>query len=115
VMAYTTEDSMPAGYTLPPGITGPMAPEVANHVAAVALFGKPSSGFLQMIYTGAPPISVGHLYTGKTTDICIPDDPVCSPTGGDQAAHTLYGVNGLTDQAADYAATHLATSGAGSQ
>jgi cutinase len=115
VMAYTTEDSMPAGYTLPPGITGPMAPEVANHVAAVALFGKPSSGFLQMIYTGAPPISVGHLYTEKTTDICIPNDPVCSPTGGDQAAHTLYGVNGLTGQAADYAATHLSGSGVGGQ
>lgn len=115
VMAYTTEDSMPAGYTLPPGITGPMAPEVANHVAAVALFGKPSSGFLQMIYTGAPPISVGHLYTGKTTDICIPNDPVCSPTGGDQAAHTQYVVNGLTDQAADYAASRLSGSGAGRQ
>ena len=46
VIAYTTVDSIPAGYTLPAGITGPMAPEVAKHVAAVALFGKPSSGFL---------------------------------------------------------------------
>jgi cutinase len=115
VMAYTTEDSIPAGYTLPPGITGPMAPEVANHVAAVALFGKPSSGFLQQIYTGAPPISVGDLYTGKTTDICIPDDPVCAPGGNDQAAHTQYAVNGLAGQAADYAANRLSGSGAGSQ
>src|SRR4051812_41583561 len=48
VVAYATEDSVPPGYTLPPGITGPIAPEIANHVAAVALFGKPSSGFLQM-------------------------------------------------------------------
>ena len=31
---------------------------VADHVAAVVLFGKPSSGFLQMVYTGAPPITV---------------------------------------------------------
>jgi cutinase len=115
VMAYTTEDSIPPGYTLPPGITGPMAPEVANHVAAVALFGKPSSGFLQQIYTGAPPISVGHLYSGKTTDICIPNDPVCSPTGGDNAAHTLYAVNGLTGQAADYAASRLNSSGGAPQ
>ena len=115
VMAYTTEDSIPAGFTLPPGITGPMAPEVANHVAAVALFGKPSSGFLQQIYTGAPPISVGDLYTGKTTDICIPDDPVCAPGGNDQAAHTQYAVNGLAGQAADYAASRLSGSGAGSQ
>jgi len=115
VMAYTTEDSIPAGFTLPPGITGPMAPEVASHVAAVALFGKPSSGFLQQIYTGAPPISVGDLYTGKTTDICIPDDPVCAPGGNDQAAHTQYAVNGLAGQAADYAASRLSGSGAGSQ
>ncbi|MCW2560657.1 MAG: Cutinase [Mycobacterium sp.] len=115
VMAYTTEDSIPPGYTLPPGITGPMAPEVANHVAAVALFGKPSSGFLQQIYTGAPPISVGRLYSGKTTDICIPNDPICSPTGGDNAAHTLYAVNGLTGQAADYAASRLNSSGGAPQ
>jgi cutinase len=111
VMAYTTEDSVPPGYTLPAGITGPMAPEVANHVAAVALFGKPSSGFLQMIYTGAPPITVGHLYTGKTTDLCIPEDSVCSPGGNDSGAHTLYPVNGMADQAADFAARRLTSSG----
>jgi cutinase len=115
VMAYTTEDSIPPGYTLPAGITGPMAPEVANHVAAVALFGKPSSGFLQMIYTGAPPISVGHLYSGKTTDICIPNDPVCAPGGNDNNAHTQYAVNGLTGQAAAYAASRLTSNGTGRQ
>jgi len=111
VVAYTTEDAVPAGYTLPPGITGPMAPDVAKHVAAVALFGKPSSGFLQTIYTGAPPITVGHLYSGKTSDNCIPEDPICSPTGTDNGAHGLYGQNGMTDQAADFAAQHIASSG----
>jgi cutinase len=109
VMAYTTEDALPTGYTMPAGITGPMAPEVANHVAAVVLFGKPSSGFLQMVYTGAPPITVGHLYTGKTTEFCIPEDPICSPGGNDNGAHTLYPVNGMTDQGADYAAQRLST------
>jgi cutinase-like protein len=111
VVAYTTEDSVPAGYNLPPGITGPMAPDVAKHVAAVALFGKPSSGFLQMIYTGAPPITVGKLYSGKTSDLCIPEDPVCSPTGSDNGAHTLYSTNGMADQAADFAARHLGATG----
>jgi cutinase len=110
VMAYTTEDAVPAGYTLPPGI-GPMAPEIANHVAAVALFGKPSSGFLQMIYTGAPPITVGRLYTDKTTDLCIPEDSVCAPGGNDSGAHTLYPVNGMADQAADFAAHRLSANG----
>jgi cutinase len=111
VMAYATEDAIPTGYTMPAGITGPMAPEVANHVAAVALFGKPSSGFLQSIYTGAPPITVGHLYSGKTTDLCIPEDPICSPGGNDNGAHTLYPVNGMANQAADYAARQLTTIG----
>jgi cutinase len=111
VVAYTTEDAVPPGFNLPDGITGPMAPEVANHVAAVALFGKPSSGFLQMIYTGAPPITVGRLYTGKTTDLCIPEDNVCSPTGTDNGAHTLYAVNGMTAQAADFAAHRVLSNG----
>jgi cutinase len=110
VMAYTTEDAVPSGYAMPAGI-GPMPPEVANHVAAVALFGKPSSGFLQMIYTGAPPITVGHLYAEKTTDLCIPEDSVCAPGGNDSAAHNLYPVNGMADQAADFAARHLSSTG----
>jgi cutinase len=110
VMAYATEDAIPAGYTLPPGITGPMAPAAADHVAAVALFGKPSSGFLQMIYTGAPPITVSELYAGKTVDLCIPEDNICSPGGNDNAAHNLYAVNGMAEQAADFAARQLSSS-----
>jgi cutinase len=112
VIAYTTEDAVPSGYTLPAGLTGPMAPAVADHVAAVALFGKPSSGFLQTIYTGAPPIAVGHLYSAKTTDMCIPDDPICSPDGNDNGAHTLYAVNGMAAQAADFVARRLSSNGA---
>jgi cutinase-like protein len=111
VVAYTTVDSIPNGYQLPPGVTGPMAPEVAKHVAAVALFGKPSSGFMQMFQNGAPPIQVGHLYSGKTTDLCIPEDQICSPTGTDMAAHNNYVANGMTDQAADFAASHLGSNG----
>jgi cutinase len=111
VAAYLTEDAIPKGFNLPPGLTGPMPPSVADHVAAVALFGKPSSGFLQMIYTGAPPINVGSRYTSKTTDLCIPDDPVCSPGGSDNGAHGMYIADGLTDQAADFAAKKLPRGG----
>ena len=107
VAAYITADAIPEGYTPPPGMTGPMPAEVADHVAAVALFGKPSSGFLQMIYTGAPPITVGPRYESKTVDLCIPEDPVCSPGGGDNGAHGAYAVRGLTDQAADYVVAEL--------
>jgi cutinase len=104
VTGYLTADSVPAGFAMPAGLTGPMPPSVADHVAAVALFGKPSSGFLQMIANTAPPITVGHLYADKTTDLCIPDDPICSPAGGDSNAHNLYPADGLTDQAADFVA-----------
>ncbi|MGE2735832.1 cutinase family protein [Mycolicibacterium vaccae] len=109
VAAYITEDAIPAGYVPPPGMTGPMPPEVADHVAAVALFGKPSSGFLQAIYTGAPPITVGSRYVDKTLDACIPEDPVCSVTGSDNGAHGAYAVRGITDQAADYVVAKLSS------
>ncbi|MHA3024705.1 cutinase family protein [Mycobacterium sp. BMJ-28] len=107
VAAYITADAVPQGFALPPGLSGPMPADVADKVAAVALFGKPSSGFLQMIYTGAPPITVGSRYVGKTDDICIEEDPVCSPTGRDQAAHGTYIDRGLTDQAAGYVVSRL--------
>ena len=113
VAAYITEDAIPDGYTPPPGMTGPMPPAVADHVAAVALFGKPSSGFLQMLNTGAPPITVGSEYAGKTLDLCIPEDPVCSPTGGDGGAHGAYAIRGVTEQAAEFAADKLPPSPAG--
>jgi cutinase len=111
VVAYSTEDAVPNGFTLPQGITGPMSSDVAKHVAAVVLFGKPSSGFLQMIYTGAPPITVGSLYADKTLDLCIPEDNVCSPGGNDGGAHNLYAVNGMAAQAADYAVQRLSSTG----
>jgi cutinase-like protein len=113
VAAYLTEDSVPQGFNLPSGLTGPMPPSVADHVAAVALFGKPSSGFMQMIYSGAPPITVGPRYTAKTTEQCIQDDPVCSPGGGDNSAHGMYIADGLTDQAADFAVSKLPRGGSG--
>jgi cutinase len=110
VAGYLTADSVPAGFAMPSGLTGPMPAAVADRVAAVALFGKPSSGFLQMVANTAPPITVGHLYAAKTTDLCIPEDPVCSPGGGDSNAHNLYPADGLTDQAADFVAQKVSAS-----
>ncbi|MDY6870938.1 MAG: cutinase family protein [Actinomycetota bacterium] len=79
VMGYVTADQIPPGYILPAGITGPMAPEIADHVAAVVLFGKPSARFLDAI--SAPPITIGSLYADKTLSQTIPDDPVCTADG----------------------------------
>jgi cutinase len=107
VIAYITTDTIPPDFTLPAGITGPMPATVAPHVAAVTLFGKPSSGFLNMVDANAPPINIGHAYTAKALDLCVADDPVCSGQGGDPGAHGQYAVNGMADQAATFATDHV--------
>jgi cutinase len=104
IAAYITADSIPPGYALPEGIGGPLPASVAPHIAAVALFGKPSNGFLNLVDRNAPPINIGPLYTNKTIDLCTPQDPVCSSGQGfSRAAHSAYKSNGMTDQAADFA------------
>lgn len=105
VMGYVTADQIPPGYIPPAGITGPMAPEIADHVAAVVLFGKPATRFLHAI--SAPPITIGSLYADKTLSQCIPDDPVCTADGANLFAHSQYGANGMIDQAATFAVDRL--------
>jgi cutinase-like protein len=85
----------------------PLPPAVANHVAAVVLFGTPSSEFLRG--AGAPPITIGPLYAPKTDQLCVPDDTICNgaPPGPPGIAHTLYAANGMVDQGADFAAQRL--------
>lgn len=102
VAAYTTTDTIPDGYPLPDGITGPLPPTTAAHVAAVTLFGKPSSGFLDLVDRNAPPIVIGQNYAGKTIELCAPGDPVCDPGGRDRAAHSSYKSNGMADRAAEF-------------
>lgn len=107
VAAYTTADAVPAGYALPSDISGPMPPATAQHIAAVVLFAKPTNGFLNLLDRTAPPIEIGPAYASKTLELCVPQDPVCSPTGGDHGAHSSYVVNGSIDQAADFAAAKV--------
>jgi len=85
----------------------PMPPEVANHVAAVTLFGRPSNQFLTE--NGAPPITIGPLYAPKTIDLCAPDDTICNgaPGGQPSFAHIAYLSNGMTNDAAAFAVSHL--------
>jgi cutinase len=104
---YTTTDTVPAGFALPAGLTGPMPPAIAPHVAAVVLFGTPDTWFLNLVDHNAPPITIGQLYTAKTLQLCATGDPVCFPGGLDRAAHSSYKDNGMADQAADFAAHEL--------
>jgi cutinase len=86
-------------------VTEELPPEVASHVAAVAVFGNPKSTFARKLGGGQLP-AIGPLYRPKTIDLCVPDDPICSE-GKNEAAHHLYDQNGMTNQAAAFAASRL--------
>lgn len=107
VAGYTTSGAVPAGYALPAGITGPMPPAIAPHVAAVVLFGTPSPFFLGLVDHSAPPLVIGPAYAAKTLQLCNTGDPVCYPGGLDRAAHSAYKSNGMADQAAQFVVDHL--------
>ena len=85
--------------------------DVADHVAAVALFGNPSDRYL-----GAPVSVVSPWYGHKAVDMCAPGDPICTPGGAlalpsqDEmfsAAHLSYKQSGMPSQAATFVASHL--------
>ena len=76
----------------------------------MVLFGTPSDWFLNLVAQNAPPITVGHLYTAKTVEMCAPlATPMCFPDGRERAAHSAYKANGMADQAADFALHALTT------
>jgi hypothetical protein len=104
VAGFTTAAAVPPGIDV--GDLQVMNPNIANHVAAVVLFGTPSDQFLGMI--GQPPLTIGPLYAGKTTQLCTDGDPVCSGAGigGDWAQHDAYG-GGKIDDGATYAAWRI--------
>jgi cutinase len=79
----------------------PMPPEVADHVAAVVVFGNPSDRF-----GGGPITSSSPLYGSKAVDVCFPGDPICSE-GPFAIAHALYGITGAVDDAAAFAASRV--------
>jgi len=86
--------------------TNAMPGPVADHVAAVAFFGEPTSGFSSTLYGGQPLPTINPLYSGKTISLCAPDDPICSG-GGNIIAHVSYIEAGMTNQAATFAVNRL--------
>ncbi|MGX9791661.1 cutinase family protein [Mycobacterium sp. MMS18-G62] len=97
------------GYSQGAGVidlsTSAMPPEIANHVAAAALFGAPKSAFADSLSPGPLP-TIGALYAAKTIDLCVPNDPICSD-GWDMRAHVAYIETGMVNQAATFAASRL--------
>lgn len=85
------------------GFIQPMPANIADHVAAVAVFGNPSIRLL-----GGPLTALSPLYGYKTIDLCNGADPVCSD-GNDAPAHSLYVQAGLATQAAHFVADRITT------
>ena len=93
-----------AGYSLGAlaisNVTGtPLPPDVADHIAAVAVFAVPSNRF-------SPAPGPDPLYAAKTINLCIDGDPVCS-AGMNLSAHGQYAQSGMTTQAAAFVASRL--------
>jgi cutinase len=105
VTAAVIPDAVPAEFRS--FIPNPMPPDVANHVAAVVLFGKPSAQWLSE--AGAPPVVFGPLYVPKIIDLCADGDTICNgaPLGGPTVAHAMYPMNGMVNQGAEFAAGKL--------
>jgi cutinase-like protein len=104
VAGFITANVIPDGVgdmDVPP----PLSPEVADHIAAVALFGKPSERFMRVI--NDPDIVIGPQYVAKTVDLCVDNDLVCDPHGGSFQAHNEYAESGMTDQGATFVAQKL--------
>ncbi|MBV9321664.1 MAG: cutinase family protein [Mycobacterium sp.] len=97
------------GYSQGAGVidltTDQLAPQVADHVAAVAVFGNPESTLAKTLAGGQLP-TISAAYRPKTVDLCAPDDPICSE-GRNLAAHVSYVNSGMTNQAAAFAASRL--------
>jgi cutinase len=97
------------GYSQGAGVidlsTTSLPPQIADHVAAAALFGAPRSAFADSLSPGPLPVT-GALYAAKTIDLCVPNDPICSD-GWDMRAHTAYVETGMVNQAATFAASRI--------
>src|SRR5574337_1684734 len=88
--------------------SGSMPPQVANHVAAIALFGSPTSAYSSGMWGGPLP-ALAVAYRPKSIDFCIPDDIICAE-GGNMIPHLMYVQNGLAEEGAAFAANRLASS-----
>jgi cutinase len=96
------------GYSQGAGVadmtTHRLSAQVANHVAAVALFGNPQSSYAKSLSDSQIP-AVDPSYGPKTIDICLPNDNICAE-GGSIIAHLGY-VPDATNQAATFVAQKL--------
>jgi cutinase len=77
------------------GSAPPLPAGLADKVAAIAVFGNPSTKF------GLPVSAAMMPFTGKGIDLCADGDPICSQ-GRNPFAHTSYEKTPLVSQAAGF-------------
>lgn len=82
------------------GSAPPMPQSLASRVAAVAVFGNPSTKF------GIPVSAALAPFAGKGIDLCADGDPICSQ-GRNPFAHTSYEKTGMVGQAAGFVSAML--------
>ena len=107
VMGFVTANAVPDGVTVS-DVPAPMPPDVADHVAAVALFGKLLMRFMHAI--NDPPVDIGAQYVPKTIDLCVDNDLVCDLHGTSFSVHDQYVETGMVDQGAAFVANQLQAS-----
>jgi cutinase len=78
------------------GSAPPLPGSVAGNVAAVAVFGNPSTKF-------SNPITDSSLFGSRAIDLCSDGDPICSG-GRNPFAHTHYESSDFPGQAANFVA-----------
>ncbi|RZT15704.1 cutinase [Mycobacterium sp. BK558] len=93
VIDLITADPRPLGRFTPT----PLPTHLADHVAAVAVFGNP----LRNVRGGGPLPALSGTYGPKTIDMCALDDLFCSK-GLSLPAHFAYVENGMVEQAAEF-------------
>lgn len=104
VAGFVTSAAVPDGVD-PATVPKPLQPDVAEHVAAVVLFGLPNER--AMNFLGEPRVVIGPLYETKTRTFCATEDPVCSD-GLNFAMHNPSSYDGdLTNQGAAFVAERL--------
>jgi hypothetical protein len=110
VMGFVTSAAVPDGVD-PATVPKPLAPDIANHVSSVVLFGMPN--VRAMNFLGEPPVVIGPTYQDKTLKVCATEDPVCSD-GMNFAAHDTYADDGsIIAKGVTFASSHLGTGGTG--
>lgn len=82
------------------GYTAPLPLAIVPHVAAVVVFGNPSTRL------GQPLTRMSPDFGARTADLCTKGDPICS-TGQDWKAHLRYKETGLVKLAAEWVAKHV--------